>query len=320
MVVGQQNNEINFVNSLPDIFTSTLLLFDVKIILMKKLLGILVVSLLFISNSYATHFLTKKARAVCKVNQDIDLIMNWKHDDGSWEVEEFRLKKGDHLKMHFHKNNSGKWYVGSDGEIFPLKNTDWDRVEVSKKYEGTKIKDIIGSCKKIKYIKYKSHTANSFNEIFNKKYSSKSVKLNGELYLGGQDHFYLEGQISLTIPKEDNNNQIFFNISTDYNLYGNIISFKLINYKHNEYIKADIDDKELKEIQDIAWHAFSSIGCKDWGRVDFMQDEQNNFQIIEVNTVPGLTETSLYPKAASFEGISFADLVGEILLLACKDS
>jgi len=150
---------------------------------MKKFLAILVMSLLFISNAYATHFLTKKARAVCKVSQDIDLIMNWRHDDGSWEVEEFSLKKGDHLKMHFHKKNSGKWYVGSDGEIFPLKNTDWDRVEVSKKYEGIKIKDIIGSCKKIKYIKYKSHTANSFNEIFNKKYSSKSVKLIGELYL-----------------------------------------------------------------------------------------------------------------------------------------
>ena len=85
--------------------------------------------------------------------------------------------------MHKHKKSRAKWYVGSDGEIFPLKNTDWDRVEVSKKYEGTKIKDIIGSCKKIKYIKYKSHTANSFNEIFNKKYSSKSVKLSGELYL-----------------------------------------------------------------------------------------------------------------------------------------
>ena len=87
-----------------------------------------------------------------------------------------------------------------------------------------------------------------------------------------------------------------------------------------EYLKADIDDKELKEIQDIAWHAFSSLGCRDWGRVDFMQDEQNNFQIIEVNTVPGLTETSLYPKAASFEGISFAELVCKILLLACKGS
>jgi len=46
---------------------------------MKNFLAILVVNLLFISNSYATHFLTKKARAVCKVSQDIDLIMNWRH-------------------------------------------------------------------------------------------------------------------------------------------------------------------------------------------------------------------------------------------------
>ena len=87
-----------------------------------------------------------------------------------------------------------------------------------------------------------------------------------------------------------------------------------------EYLKADLKDIELKEIQDLAWHAFSSIGGKDWGRVDFIQDEQGNFQIIEVNLVPGLTETSLYPKAASFEGISFTDLVSKILLLACKGS
>ena len=85
-----------------------------------------------------------------------------------------------------------------------------------------------------------------------------------------------------------------------------------------EYLKANLNDIELKEIQDIAWHAFSSIGCQDWGRVDFMQDEQDNFQIIEVNTAPGLTETSLYTKAASFEGISFVDLIWQILLLACK--
>ncbi len=91
-------------------------------------------------------------------------------------------------------------------------------------------------------------------------------------------------------------------------------------YKSNktEYLKAELNNSELEEIQTIAWHAFSSIGCKDWGRVDFMQDEKDNFQIIEVNTVPGLTETSLYPKAASFEGISFVDLIAKILLLACK--
>ena len=67
--------------------------------------------------------------------------------DGSWEVEKFGLKKGDHLKMHKHKKKNTKWYVGSDA-IFPLKNTDWDRAEISKKYVGVKIKDIIGECKK----------------------------------------------------------------------------------------------------------------------------------------------------------------------------
>ena len=80
--------------------------------MIKKLLCILALSLLFANNAYSTHFLGKKAYEVCKVSQDIDLNMNWKQDNGSWEVEEFSLKKGDHLKMHFHKNNSGKWYVG----------------------------------------------------------------------------------------------------------------------------------------------------------------------------------------------------------------
>jgi len=147
----------------------------------KKLLGILVLGLLFIDNAYATHFL-KTASEVCKINQDIDFDMKWKQEDGSWEVEKLSLKKGDHLKMHKHKKKNTKWYVGSDA-VFPLKNTDWDIAEVSKKYEGVKIKDIIGECKKINHLNYKSHTPDSFNEIFNNKYSSKPVKLSGELYL-----------------------------------------------------------------------------------------------------------------------------------------
>ena len=141
----------------------------------------MVLGLLFIDNAYATHFL-KTASEVCKINQDIDFDMKWKQEDGSWEVEKISLKKGDHLKMHKHKKKNTKWYVGSDA-VFPLKNTDWDIAEVSKKYEGVKIKDIIGECKKINHLNYKSHTADSFNEIFNNKYSSKPVKLSGELYL-----------------------------------------------------------------------------------------------------------------------------------------
>ena len=151
--------------------------------MIKKLLCIVALILLFANNAYSTHFLGKKAREVCRINQDIDLNMNWKQDNGSWEVEEFSLKKGDYLKMYKHKKSHAKWYVDSDDAVFPLKNTEWDRVEVSKKYEGVQIKDIIGDCKKIKHLNYKSHTANSFNEIFNNKFSSKSVKLSGELYL-----------------------------------------------------------------------------------------------------------------------------------------
>ena len=74
----------------------------------------------------------------------------------------------------------------------------------------------------------------------------------------------------------------------------------------------------LNEIKDYAWHAFSSLGCSKWGRVDFIEDKEGNFQIIEVNTVPGLTETSLFPKAASYEGIDFDELIIKVLHLSCK--
>ena len=85
-----------------------------------------------------------------------------------------------------------------------------------------------------------------------------------------------------------------------------------------EYIKADLGPEKLEEIKDYAWHAFSSLGCENWGRVDFIEDQEGNFQIIEVNTVPGLTETSLFPKAASYAGLSFDDVVAKLLLLSCK--
>ena len=90
------------------------------------------------------------------------------------------------------------------------------------------------------------------------------------------------------------------------------------NNKGTEYIKADLSVDKLNEIKDYAWHAFSSLGCSKWGRVDFIEDNEGNFQIIEVNTVPGLTETSLFPKAASYEGIDFDELIIKVLHLSCK--
>lgn len=90
-------------------------------------------------------------------------------------------------------------------------------------------------------------------------------------------------------------------------------------YLSNEtkYSLANLDPDNLITLKNFCWHAFKSLGCEGWGRVDLIKDNNNNFQLIEINTVPGLTETSLVPKSAALEGISFNELILEILHLAC---
>ena len=68
------------------------------------------------------------------------------------------------------------------------------------------------------------------------------------------------------------------------------------------------------EIQELSLRAFHLLGCRDWGRVDVVQDRAGKFWILEVNTVPGMTEHSLVPKAARAKGIEFSELVVSILI------
>lgn len=74
------------------------------------------------------------------------------------------------------------------------------------------------------------------------------------------------------------------------------------------------------EVQRIALAAFNASNASGWGRVDVMRNQQGQWQLLEVNTVPGMTETSLVPKAANVAGISFSELVTKILMLANKAS
>lgn len=66
-------------------------------------------------------------------------------------------------------------------------------------------------------------------------------------------------------------------------------------------------------LQQVAAAAFTAVGASGWGRVDAMLDEQGNFYLLEVNTVPGMTEKSLVPMAAKAAGLSFEQLVLQIL-------
>ncbi|TRX52716.1 D-alanine--D-alanine ligase [Thalassomonas sp. M1454] len=77
-----------------------------------------------------------------------------------------------------------------------------------------------------------------------------------------------------------------------------------------------LDDDRRAELKALALRAFQATGAQGWGRVDLMQDADGNFNLLEVNTVPGMTETSLVPKAAKVAGYSFENLVERIIQLS----
>ena len=66
--------------------------------------------------------------------------------------------------------------------------------------------------------------------------------------------------------------------------------------------------------QEISLKAFKALGCSGCVRVDLMADEEGDSYVIDVNTMPGMTETSLVPQAAQHAGIPFGDLAERILL------
>jgi D-alanine-D-alanine ligase len=76
---------------------------------------------------------------------------------------------------------------------------------------------------------------------------------------------------------------------------------------------AGLPEKAEKKLADIALRAFDAVGCQGWGRVDFLIDENGTPYVLEVNTVPGLTDHSLVPMAAKQAGISFDQLILKIL-------
>jgi D-alanine-D-alanine ligase len=76
-----------------------------------------------------------------------------------------------------------------------------------------------------------------------------------------------------------------------------------------------LPEQEEDKIKALALQAFKATGASGWGRVDLMQDSQGNWQLLEVNTVPGMTKTSLVPKAAKVYGLTFSELVERIALM-----
>lgn len=91
---------------------------------------------------------------------------------------------------------------------------------------------------------------------------------------------------------------------------------KYISDETKYFCPSGLDAQQEQQLADLALQAYRALDCSGWGRVDVMQDSEGNFNLLEVNTSPGMTSHSLVPMAAKQAGLSFPQLVARILELA----
>jgi D-alanine-D-alanine ligase len=82
---------------------------------------------------------------------------------------------------------------------------------------------------------------------------------------------------------------------------------------------ADLDEDVRALVEAVSLDAYRTLGCRDFARVDLMLDADSRPQILEINTIPGLTETGPTPYAADAAGMTFAELVTAIARRAAGD-
>lgn len=82
------------------------------------------------------------------------------------------------------------------------------------------------------------------------------------------------------------------------------------------HLPCGLDEVDERALSALCQRAFAAMGGRGWGRVDVMRDAEGRFWLLEVNTVPGMTDHSLVPQAATHAGIDFDELVVRILATA----
>ena len=81
-------------------------------------------------------------------------------------------------------------------------------------------------------------------------------------------------------------------------------------------VPAEIPDGTAAMIGDYAVRAHEALGCRGYSRADFRLTDEGKAYILEVNTAPGMTATSLVPKAAKAKGVSMSEFVSAIMNMA----
>jgi D-alanine-D-alanine ligase len=81
-------------------------------------------------------------------------------------------------------------------------------------------------------------------------------------------------------------------------------------------IPANLDEETIKLIQEMAIKVFKTLCCEGLSRVDFFLQENGKIIVNEINTMPGFTKISMYPKMWEISGISYTDLITRLIELA----
>ncbi|EEV2222969.1 D-alanine--D-alanine ligase [Escherichia coli] len=91
---------------------------------------------------------------------------------------------------------------------------------------------------------------------------------------------------------------------------------KYLSDETQYFCLAGLEASQEANLQALVLKAWTTLGCKGWGRIDVMLDSDGQFYLLEANTSPGMTSHSLVPMAARQAGMSFSQLVVRILELA----
>ncbi|MEN2768814.1 D-alanine--D-alanine ligase [Ornithinibacillus xuwenensis] len=83
-------------------------------------------------------------------------------------------------------------------------------------------------------------------------------------------------------------------------------------------IPADLTDSQVKKVQEAAIKAFQTLECEGLSRVDFFLTENDELYVNEVNTLPGFTKISMYPKLWEISGIPYSELISRLIELAIE--
>ena len=147
---------------------------------------------------------------------------------------------------------------------------------------------------------------NEFNKIILKSFSESSYLMIEE-YIQAREISIpiLDGQILPII--EIHPNGFLYDYDSKYKFNGSSYT-----------VPAEIENLISRKIANDALLIYNEIGCRHYARVDFLLSD-DNYYFLEINTLPGLTTNSLFPKSASKIGISYRNLVRKIIELAISD-